>query len=142
MRQYYLYLMLMFLYANTSFANAYAGKRIDFFQLIISEQHKNLHSFKNHLGCPNTTVGNYLGLLLANGTGGEIHNITFKCDFNTRNLPFNPTGTLAKTHSYCRIGAYSSDQKGVSPWHYALIFLVNKKTHKLNSDNIYCPGAG
>jgi len=126
MRQYYLYLMLLFLYANTSFANAYAGERIDFFQLIISEQNKNLHSFKNHLGCPDTTIGEYLGVLLANGSEGDIHNIGFDCSINASELPFNPEGTLAdtivETHRVCRIQASTTDKEGVSPWHYELFF--------------------
>ncbi len=134
-----LYILLILLVANPSFAGE--ADRIKYFQLIISEQHRNLHAFKNHLGCPNTTIGSYLGLLLANGTSGDIRKISFDCKVDVKKLSVNPQSTLAKTHRFCRIRAYTSDRKGASPWQYDLLFLVNNKTHKLNSNNIYCPGA-
>lgn len=95
---------------------------------------------QTHLGCPTSTLGEYLALLVATGSEGDVHRFVVSC--GTRPNPRLPLrdAALLRDSWICEVEAYQSDTAGESPWRYGLVFLLRRADRRLNPRVLACPG--
>ena len=95
-------------------------------------------------GCPpDQSLGEYIALLVTNGTGEpgskDTHRLTGGCGaFPAQLAPIDPPSDPA--FWYCRIDSYTSDPEGESPWHYELRLRIRKTDGSVDLATLGCPG--
>ena len=95
-------------------------------------------------GCPpDQTLGEYVALLVTNGTGEpgskDTHRLTGGCGaFPVELAPIDPPSDPA--FWYCRLDSYTSDPEGESPWHYELRLRIRTTDGSVDLATLGCPG--
>lgn len=100
----------------------------------------------NTRGCPpDQTLGEYVAMLVTNGTGEpgskDTHRLTGGCqEFPSADTlaPIDPPSDPA--YWYCKIDSYTVDPEGESPWHYELRLRIRKADGAADLATLSCPG--
>ena len=103
----------------------------------------NAGKLDKHPGCDDGELGDYVTLLVTNGSpapDGEIHRLSGGCGtFPTSPLPIDPPADAA--YWFCTVDSYTADPQLGSPWHYALHLRMRKSDRLVDLATVACPGA-
>ena len=130
--------LIIILCSGTSLAKDEISKG-DILNILISNQDVQLSS-KQNVGCKNQRLGEYLALLISNGSEGDVYRLSATCRKHEKAKAFFSKPKDIKNFLECEFEAHTSDKKGVSPWTYSFRFGYNVKTKEIDKSRMACPG--